>query len=182
MSDRCVFGEPFCADDGLCGFGNEIKKYQRYSSRLRAHSPAAGITYGGGSSALYGSYVEEQVCLGGQCGRVSLGMIRDQYLFQTNFNSTSTFYGILGLAYPFNACNPSCTTPIYEDIANQLGTPNVFGMCLTGANGGVMDMGYLRTNKQKCYKAYSCARYIDESKFTGSLQWVPVVNRRWYHL
>lgn len=143
-TDRCVFGAPFCANDGLCGYG---------------------ITYGGGSSGLYGSYVTEQVCLGSQCGNTSLGMIRDQYLFQTNFNSSSTFYGILGLAYPFNACNPSCTTPIYEDISKQLAVPNIVGMCLTGTQGGVMDLGF-----------------VDDSKYSGSLQWVPVVTKRWYNI
>jgi hypothetical protein len=157
IGNRCAFGDPFCADDGLCGFGIAVAILQHVLTLKQ------GITYGGGSSALYGSYVQEQVCIGGQCGRVALGMIRDQYLFQTNFNSSSTFYGILGLAYPFNACNPSCTTPIYEDIANQTGTPNIFGMCLTGSSGGVMDLGF-----------------IDETRFSGSLQWVPVVNRRWY--
>eukprot|EP01089_Gocevia_fonbrunei_P003671 TRINITY_DN1362_c0_g2_i1.p1 TRINITY_DN1362_c0_g2~~TRINITY_DN1362_c0_g2_i1.p1 ORF type:complete len:433 (-),score=68.23 TRINITY_DN1362_c0_g2_i1:918-2216(-) len=143
VSNKCVFGKPICTESGNCAFG---------------------ITYGGGSSALYGAYYSDMLCIGPICGMVSIGGITDQYFFQTNFNSTN-FYGILGLAYPFNACNPSCTTPVFEDMANQTNMPNIVGMCITGTEGGVMDMGF-----------------IDSTKYKGDLQYAPVITQRWYDI
>jgi len=71
----------------------------------------------------------------------------------------------LGLAYPFNACNPSCTTPVFEDISEQRNIPNIVSMCLTPSNGGVLDLGF-----------------IDDSKYTGDLQWVPIRSKHWYNI
>eukprot|EP01089_Gocevia_fonbrunei_P003670 TRINITY_DN1362_c0_g1_i1.p1 TRINITY_DN1362_c0_g1~~TRINITY_DN1362_c0_g1_i1.p1 ORF type:complete len:433 (-),score=78.37 TRINITY_DN1362_c0_g1_i1:17-1315(-) len=142
VSNQCVFGKPFCTDSGNCAFG---------------------ITYGGGSSALYGSYYSDMLCIGSSCGIVSVGGITDQYFF--GFYNATTFYGILGLAYPFNACNPSCTTPVFEDIARQTNTPNIVGMCITGSEGGVMDLGF-----------------IDSTKYKGPLQYAPVITQRWYDI
>eukprot|EP01090_Pellita_catalonica_P001553 TRINITY_DN11312_c0_g1_i1.p1 TRINITY_DN11312_c0_g1~~TRINITY_DN11312_c0_g1_i1.p1 ORF type:complete len:385 (+),score=47.54 TRINITY_DN11312_c0_g1_i1:35-1156(+) len=142
---QCVFGPPACAKEtNACGFG---------------------VTYGGGSSALYGSYFEDILCMGTQCGRAQIGGVLDQYFFEGNYNSTQAFFGILGLAYPFNACNPTCTTPVYQSLSKETGTPNIVGMCLTGTQGGVMDLGF-----------------IDDKKFSGELQWAPVRTKRWYDI
>jgi len=142
---QCVFGQPYCAkENGFCGYG---------------------ITYGGGSSGLYGSLITDQVCSGGLCGKVVFGGILNQFFFESNYDSNSTFYGILGLAYPFNACNPSCTIPIFEDISRQISVPNLFGMCLTPSSGGILDLGF-----------------IDASKYTGVMSYVPITDHRWYNI
>jgi len=82
--------------------------------------------------------------------------------------SDSAFFGdlgILGLASDFNACNPTCVPTLMDDLlSNNQITQNVLGMCLTPSNGGIMDMGF-----------------IDTSRFTGDLVWIPQSINRWYN-
>jgi hypothetical protein len=131
---------------------------------VRPQQCGFGITYGGGSSALYGSYQQELLCLGGSqedgglCTQSNLGMISDSIFFGT--------VGILGLASDFNACNPSCVPTIVDDLlsSSQI-SQNIIGMCLTGMNGGIMDLGF-----------------VDTSRFSGDLVWVPQSMDRWYNM
>ena len=65
-----------------------------------------------------------------------------------------------------NACNPSCTIPIFDDIVLQNpGLPNLFSICLTPENGGVLDLGL-----------------IDSKKYSSPLTYIPVIDERWYNI
>jgi hypothetical protein len=137
----CVFGQPFC-------------------SQIRPNNCGFGVSYGGGSSGIYGSYEQDIICLGGSsglCAMSSLGMISDSIYFGEQ--------GILGLASDFNACNPSCVPTLMDDLLSQSQIQqNILGMCLTPTNGGVMDMGF-----------------IDSTRYQGNLTWIPQSMNRWYN-
>jgi len=141
-TSKCVFDQPICYDSS-CAFG---------------------ITYGGGSSGLFGEIWLDEVCFGGYCVKNhNFGVIQSQY--PPDSFSSPPFDGIIGFAYEMNACNPTCTTPIYDDIVANYGLPNLFSMCLTLSNGGVMDLGL-----------------IDHSKYTGVIQYTPIETQRWYNI
>jgi len=144
----CLYGPPICA------------VYPEYADEVCAF----GITYGGGSSALGGILIDDVTCLGGYCVRSTVNAITNQYQFTTNFNDT-IFLGILGLTYEHNACNPTCTVPIFDVIAAKGMAPNLFGMCLTPTSGGVLDLGFQ-----------------DAKKYKGALQWVPIITQNWYNV
>jgi len=139
---------------GACLFG------ESYCSTARPNNCGFGVTYGGGSSAIFGSYQYDLLCLGGSgdlCAKSSLGMMSDSIYFGD--------LGILGLASDFNACNPTCVPTLMDDLLaqNQI-SQNILGMCLTGMNGGIMDMGF-----------------VDESRFSGQITWIPQSINRWYN-
>jgi len=145
-AEDCLFGPPICAsyfDQNLCAFG---------------------ITYGGGSSALGGVLINDQICLGDLCVDSTVSAITAQYNFASNYND-SIFLGILGLTYEHNACNPTCVVPIYDQIANEGLADNLFSVCLTGTDGGILDLGF-----------------IDDSKYEGDIDWVPVIVEDWYNI
>jgi len=141
----CVFGSPYC-------------------SSVRPQNCGFGISYGGGSSMLYGAYESELLCLGGSletggiCAFTSLGMISDPIFFGN--------MGILGLSSDFNACNPSCVPTIVDElIASSQISENIIGMCLTGSDGGVMDMGF-----------------VDSTRYKAPFSWIPQSVDRWYNM
>jgi len=73
--------------------------------------------------------------------------------------------GIIGFAYEMNACNPTCTTLIYDDIAAQENIPNIISMCLTGSDGGILDLGI-----------------IDRGKYSGNITYTPITQERWWNI
>jgi len=79
--------------------------------------------------------------------------------------SQSPIDGIVGFAYPMNACNPTCTSLIYDDISSQFSLPNIISMCLTATNGGIMDLGS-----------------IDRNKYIGEIKYSPVTQQRWWNI
>eukprot|EP01126_Amoeba_proteus_P061998 TRINITY_DN8374_c0_g2_i3.p1 TRINITY_DN8374_c0_g2~~TRINITY_DN8374_c0_g2_i3.p1 ORF type:complete len:265 (+),score=33.57 TRINITY_DN8374_c0_g2_i3:106-900(+) len=121
---KCVFGQPLCNDD-KCGYG---------------------ITYGGGSSGIAGWIGRDTVCFGGFCVPAHNIILITREVPSNSFSSPPTD-GILGLAFEMNACNPTCTTPIMDHISADLGVQNIFAMCLTPTNGGVLDLGKIDPNK-----------------------------------
>ena len=135
----CVFGPTRCYHKaGQCGMG---------------------ITYGGGSSEFGGSYGTDIVSIGGLSAPATVGLIYEEY------PSGSFGDGILGLNYPFNACNPTCVAPLIDSFVQSGALQNnLFGMCLTQNNGGALDFGF-----------------FDSAKYSGALQWVPVSFQRWYN-
>jgi len=138
-SNECLFGQPFCSSvrPSDCGFG---------------------ISYGGGSSALYGSYQTDLLCLGDLCATSTLGMISEGIFFGD--------LGILGLASDNNACNPSCVPTLMDDLLSSgVMSQNILGMCLTPTQGGVLDMGF-----------------IDNTRFQGNLTWIPLSVDDWYNM
>lgn len=138
------FGDSFCGatNTTACGFG---------------------VTYGGGSSSIYGYYGMDNVCMGDLCSQITLSLIESEYPAGSLQTDQST--GILGLASEYNACNPTCVPPILDYYVNAGLTSNNFAVCLTGSNGGVLDVGY-----------------INSTRFTGSLQYVPITLDRWYNV
>jgi len=147
LQSPCLYGPPICS------------QYSKYGSLC-----AFGITYGGGSSALGGVLFDDVTCLGGYCVTSTVSAIINQYQFTTNFND-SIFLGILGLTFLHNACNPTCTYPIYDVIADEGLAPDLFSMCLTPLSGGILDLGH-----------------INHDRYKGTLRWVPVITQNWYNI
>jgi len=141
-TSKCVFGQPICSSN-KCGFG---------------------ITYGGGSSGLVGTIAKDTVCFGGYCIPDQNFILEDGELPSGSF-STDPINGILGLAYPMNACNPSCTTPIYDAIVQQYSLPDLYSICLTPSSGGSLDLGL-----------------IDSAKYSGKILYTPIETQRWYNI
>ena len=79
--------------------------------------------------------------------------------------NTGASTGILGLASEFNACNPTCVPPIFDEFVDANLVQNLFSMCLTPSNGGMLDLGT-----------------IDSSRYTGSIQYAPMTFDRWYNI
>ena len=139
-----LFGDSFCspATPSNCGFG---------------------VTYGGGGTAIAGYYGYDKACFGSMCANVTLSLIESQYPPDNLHTGSST--GILGLASEFNACNPTCVPPILDEFVSEGQTSNLFSICLTPSNGGVLDFGS-----------------IVKDRFSGSIQYVPMSFDRWYNL
>jgi hypothetical protein len=110
-----------------------------------------------------GYYGYDKACFGSMCANVTLSLIESQYP-PDNLNTGSST-GILGLASEFNACNPTCVPPILDEFVSEGQTSNLFSICLTPSNGGVLDFGS-----------------IVKSRFSGSIQYVPMSFDRWYNL
>mmetsp|Transcript_2411 Transcript_2411/g.2698 ORF Transcript_2411/g.2698 Transcript_2411/m.2698 type:complete len:372 (-) Transcript_2411:47-1162(-) len=140
---KCVFGEPERTLDASCGYY---------------------ITYGGGSSAISGSLGSDTVCIEGICVANHSFMLVDDSVPAGGFFDEPQD-GIIGFAHEFNACNPTCTTPIYDDISKSKGLPDLFGVCLTPSNGGRLDLGYSNT-----------------SRYTGEMLYTKVTMKRWYNM
>jgi len=138
------FGESYCssASPSNCGFG---------------------ITYGGGGTALQGYYGYDRACFGSLCANVTLSLIEAE-IPAGNMN-TGQSTGILGLASEFNACNPTCVPPIFDEFVETGAVSNLFSICLTPSQGGVLDLGS-----------------IDSSRYSGSLQYAPMTFDRWYNI
>lgn len=144
--ESCVFGLPsgcFSADN-QCTFG---------------------ITYGGGGGgAAVGTIVEDQVCFSDTniCARSFV----EQHLNQYPTGTLSM--GIVGFAFPANACNPTCQPTFLDSLVSegQLDSDaNLLGLCLTPRSGGVLDLGH-----------------VNASRFTGAIMYTPVVVQRWYNI
>eukprot|EP01120_Amphizonella_sp_Union-15-10_P017161 TRINITY_DN9457_c0_g1_i1.p1 TRINITY_DN9457_c0_g1~~TRINITY_DN9457_c0_g1_i1.p1 ORF type:complete len:467 (+),score=70.91 TRINITY_DN9457_c0_g1_i1:52-1401(+) len=142
--NKCVFGRPILYEtSNLCGFG---------------------ITYDGGGSSLGGYLVSDRVCLDSLCiSNMIFGLITQE--IPANQFVTSPEDGIIGFAHEFNACNPTCSAPIFDRISKDLAIPNVFSYCLTLDNGGLLDLGF-----------------IDNEKYSGVLDWTPIEVKRWYNM
>jgi len=144
-TENCVFGPSYC----LAGTSN----------------CAFGISYGGGSSLLEGFWAHDEVCLGRMCVNATFGMATAEYP-AASFAGDDGIDGILGLASPFNACNPTCVTTLFDDYVNARMTPNIFGICVTPDKGGLMDIG----------------TYVPSRFNNATLQWAPQEVDRWYNI
>lgn len=65
------------------------------------------------------------------------GILKDSPDFER-----STVDGILGLAWPKLACNPSCVEPTFDAMVRHLKIDNVFSMCITGTGGKLVLGGH----------------------------------------
>lgn len=112
-----------------------------------------------------GTIVQEQACFNGS--NICADIFLDQQLDQ--FPAGTQLSGIVGLAFPANACNPTCQPTIVDSLVGQgvlRPEQNLFGMCLTPTSGGMLDLGYLNSTR------YSGA----------NLLWTPIVVQRWYNI
>jgi hypothetical protein len=142
---RCVYGEPFQARVG--GFGS-------------TPTCGFGVTYGGGSSEIGGGLFTDDVSFGGlSLQSAPLGLI-------TSTAPNGAFGGLIGFAYEFNACNPTCSAVIPDLLASKYGMSNVFYMCVTNTNGGVIDMFAPNT------KRYAA----------GTMNYTPITLPSWYNI
>jgi len=122
------------------------------------------ITYGGGSSALSGPLGSDAVCFGDYCvSEQGLLAIDTQYPADTY--TAGTWQGIAGVCFEYNSCNPTCLLPVDESVTNEYNLPSVLGVCITPTNGGFIDVGY-----------------VNNSRFSGQLQYTPITNQRWYNI
>lgn len=139
---HCPYGGPECTD---------ITRQCKFS-----------ISYGGSSSATAGTTTLDVACVGGLCGVSYINQILAEYPAETQPT------GIVGFAYPANACNPTCTPTILDSLVAGgalLPTENVFGMCLTPSSGGIIDLG--ATNG---------------SRYFGAMLYTPVVSQQWFNI
>jgi hypothetical protein len=137
-SRDCLFTRPACDANGLC------------------HT---AVSYGGGSSMVTGFVAPVQVDWAGfSTGNVSVTAVSAQLPGQS-FGS-----GLLGLAFEFNACNPTCVEPLFRRISRVNKLPYTFGICLTGSAGGQLDLG----------------GYVP-SRMTAPFIFVDIVLPRWFN-
>jgi len=133
--DTCVFGPPQC-NGSYCWMG---------------------ITYGGGSLDGIGTLYTDKFCMGGLCTMTTFGISSNP--------PGGNDQGLIGFASEFNSCNPTCVpTPLDNLVADNL-TENLIALCLTGENGGSLDLGE-----------------IDTHKFHGSLLYAPLEVERWFNI
>lgn len=137
----CLYGGPTCSA-GQCGFG---------------------ISYGGSGTATAGTIVQDIACFpGGLCSSIYLDQITAEYPAST----LST--GILGLAFPANSCSPTCQPTILDSFVAGgalAAEADLFGMCLTPADGGILDLGALNA-----------------SRYYGELLYTDIVHEGWYNI
>jgi hypothetical protein len=139
---RCLYGGPEC---------DPSSQQCRFS-----------ISYGGSSSATAGTTTMDVACVGGLCAMSYVNQILEEYPADTQPA------GIVGFAYPANACNPTCQPTILDSlVAGGALEPqqNTFGMCLTASNGGIIDLG-----------ATNASRYY------GPLFYTPIVAQKWFNI
>jgi len=156
--DWCQVCSPWDESGSNCPYG------QPYEASNEADWCGYGISYGGGSSYIQGYLVNDEVTFGGfTVNNTFVSIIRE--IPDESF-TTAPVDGIIGLAHELNACNPTWAPTIFGQIVdNNEDMDDLFGLCLDPSNGGVIDMGY-----------------IDNSKYTGEIQWVAVVQPRWYNM
>jgi hypothetical protein len=150
-AEDCKYGEPLCTND-QCGFV---------------------ISYGGSNTFTQGTIVQDTACFGGACAD---GVYIDQ--MDSQYPSSNMPNGIIGFAYPDNACNPTCQPTILDTFVEK-GTlkpeENLFGLCLTQSNGGILDLGYFNTSRLAVTKSPSA----DPSDL---FDWAPIVKEHWFNI
>eukprot|EP00759_Apiculatamorpha_spiralis_P039366 PhF_6_TR38164/c0_g1_i1/m.57015 len=141
----CEYAPRMCQDN-ICGFG---------------------ISYGGSSTFINGVIGQDTMCFSTSSAPV---LCAKSYIYQitAQYPTANLVTGIIGLAFPANACNPTCQPTWMDSMVSQgvLAPENdLYGMCLRPSSGGVLDVGF-----------------IDNSKFDGALFYSPVVKKHWYNL
>eukprot|EP00696_Hemimastix_kukwesjijk_P018023 gnl/Hemi2/680_TR243_c0_g2_i1.p1 gnl/Hemi2/680_TR243_c0_g2~~gnl/Hemi2/680_TR243_c0_g2_i1.p1 ORF type:complete len:463 (-),score=83.29 gnl/Hemi2/680_TR243_c0_g2_i1:61-1269(-) len=158
------FADPackICNSDGSttnCPYGNP------YPAVVNASYCGTGISYGGGSSFVSGYLVSEQVSLWGYSQVPNIIVAVTMEIPDLSF-SAAPLDGLIGLASELNSVNPTYAPTILTELTTANKLPNLFSICLDPVNGGSLDIGT-----------------IDPSKYTGTIQYLPVVQDHWYNL
>lgn len=142
-STACLFGPPFADEFGNCG---------------------VGISYGGGTSYLTGSVVQDVVSAFGMKETYANIVSMSENIPESSFTQ-DPLDGIIGLAFENNAVVPTYLRTLFSVYVDEKQIINLFSLCLTGTNGGVLDMGI-----------------VDDSKISSPLLWIPIVQQKWYNM
>lgn len=107
-------------------------------SKLNTDNCGFHLSFGDGSGAS-GELVIDNLTWGNNITFpvVFGGILKDSPDFER-----STVDGILGLAWPKLACNPSCVEPTFDAMVRHLKIDNIFSMCITGTGGKLVLGGH----------------------------------------
>lgn len=110
-------------------------------SKLNKDNCGFHLSFGDGSGAS-GELVIDNLTWGNNITFpvVFGGILKDSPDFER-----STVDGILGLAWPKLACNPSCVEPTFDAMVRHLNIDDVFSMCITGTGGKLVLGGHDKT-------------------------------------
>jgi saccharopepsin len=159
-----LFDSKMCATCNPDGSTTDCLYAKPYPSYWNTSQCGYGVSYGGGSSYMAGFLATDTV-------RVGDYSIKQQafvaVIGQAPANSFTQggLDGIFGLAHEANAVNPTWAPTPFGRIVQDYDIPARFGLCLTPSNGGVLDPGF-----------------IDDTKFSGELQYMPVTQQHWYNV
>lgn len=140
-------GRQISCDDEHCG-RNSCSMYGcgkcSATQACCAHSDttmcAFHLNFGDGSGAK-GILVEDELSWGDMKFPIVFGGIRSD---SPDFER-SQVDGIMGMAYPSLACNPSCITPMFESLRNNVTTmKDIFSICITYDSGKIVLGAYDR--------------------------------------
>lgn len=122
MRDKC---SPFS-----CGGCSEEKAC---CSKTEPTKCGFHLSFGDGSGAQ-GMLVKDDLSWGGVSFPVVFGGINQD---SPDFERQQVD-GILGMAYPTLACNPSCVKPAFESMVDHLKMKNIFQICITADSGKII--------------------------------------------
>ncbi|XP_063781890.1 pepsin A-like isoform X2 [Pseudophryne corroboree] len=138
---------------------NHHKFNPHLSSTFQSSTEMVSISYGTGSMKGALGYDTVQV---GSIAATNQGLVLSET--ESIFLYYSHFDGILGLGYP--SLSVSGTTPVFDTMWNEgLISQDLFSVYLSRGNGSMITFGG-----------------IDESHYTGSLQWVPVTEQKFWQI
>ena len=134
------------------------------------------VSYGGGSLSALGHVHQDRACLvgGGPAGAPTVCGKPEYTYIGAMFSQDppeSLPNGILGLAFPDNACTPTCQPTFLDSlVASGAIAPemNRFGMCVTDSRGGILDLGG-----------------VDGTRVIGgeaAIQYAKVTHKHWYNI
>eukprot|EP00871_Galdieria_phlegrea_P003153 jgi/Galph1/3839/GphlegSOOS_G2496.1 len=110
------------------------------------------LVYGTGAAA--GVYFKDDVRIGSLSSEATIGGI----LYNFSDFPVGPATGVLGMAFKGASCNPSCATPLFDDIVKTNNIENVFSVRLKQSGGELVLGG------------------IDNGLYTGSISYIPLIN------
>lgn len=122
-------GENTCSPFG-CGSCSSSKACCAKSDNTKC---AFHLNFGDGSGAK-GILIRDELEWGDVKFPVTFGGIRSD---SPDFER-SQVDGILGMAYPTLACNPSCITPTFESLREEVTMKDMFSICITYDSGQII--------------------------------------------
>jgi len=130
--DECT---PRSCNPFLCG---KCSSTDACCSKINKENCGFHLSFGDGSGAS-GELVLDNLTWGNNITFpvVFGGILKDSPDFER-----STVDGILGMAWPKLACNPSCVEPTFDAMVRHLKIDDVFSMCITGTGGKLVLGGH----------------------------------------
>lgn len=123
-----------CSDNTCSPFGCGACSSSKACCAKSDHSKCAfHLNFGDGSGAK-GILIRDELEWGDVKFPVTFGGIRSD---SPDFER-SQVDGILGMAYPTLACNPSCITPTFESLREKVPMKSLFTICITYDSGQII--------------------------------------------